>query len=165
MNEKEERAAWMVAPLPDLVRHLVGNCHAECRVDMALLETRIELAVLEEADRNPALLEVRDAVAEFCAGMRAHLASEERYLFPHLMGKAGAVPDPEALAALKEVLLADHESEASVLRGIRCLSNALSGEGGQDGRVTQVHRDLMELSRHLQNHLYLETHILFPRIP
>jgi regulator of cell morphogenesis and NO signaling len=163
MNEKEERAAWMVAPLPDLVRHLVGNCHAECRVDMALLETRIELAVLEEADRNPALLEVRDAVTEFCAGMRAHMASEERHLFPQLMARAE--PVPEALASIKEALLADHESEASVLRGIRCLSQALSGEAGQDGRVTQVYRDLMELSRHLQNHLYLETHILFPRIP
>ena len=164
MNEKEERAAWMVAPLPDLVRHLVGNCHAECRVDMGILETRVELAVLEEADRNPALLEVRDAVTEFCAGMRAHMASEERHLFPHLMGRAGAEPDPEALATVKAALLADHESEASVLRGIRCLSQALAGEAGQDGRATQVYRDLMELSRHLQNHLYLETYILFPRI-
>ena len=41
MNEKEERAAWMVAPLPDLVRHLVGNCHTECRVDMGILESML----------------------------------------------------------------------------------------------------------------------------
>lgn len=166
LDEKQEREAWKVAPIADLVRHLVGTCHRECRADMAELETLAELIALEEGPRNPTMVEVRDMISRFCTTMRAHLALEERNLFPYILAMdAGEVPEgrKEHLESLKALLEGEHESEAGLLRSIRGLASALvatSSPGGPEGRL---HDSVKALAGRLQKHLYLENQVLFPR--
>ncbi|BDU78551.1 hemerythrin domain-containing protein [Mesoterricola sediminis] len=165
-GEKEEREAWKAAPLSDLVRHIVGSCHQECRVDMARLETLVELISLEEQAPSPGLLEIRALIGKFCAGMRAHLALEERTLFPYILAReAGVEPGltPEALASLKKVLEGDHEAEAGLLRSIRDLTLGFAGETDPASAEGRIHAAMKVLSQRLQKHMYLETHFLFPR--
>jgi len=170
-QDKVEREAWKVAPLPDLVRHLVGTCHLECRVDMARLETMIELASMEEGHRDPALNEIREMIGRFCTGMRAHLALEERKLFPFILGLGdGGAPEAsqEALASLREHLEEDHEAEAGLLRNIRGMSSALPEASDPTCPQGLIHEALRTLSERLQKHLYLEKllySLQFPPLP
>ncbi|HLO67277.1 MAG TPA: hemerythrin domain-containing protein [Holophaga sp.] len=165
-GEKEEREAWRVAPLPDLVRHIVGQCHNECRVDMARLETLVELILLETPRPPASLLEVRDLLSRFCGGMRAHLTLEEHHLFPYILAtEAGVDPglSPEGLASLRKVLEGDHEAEAALLRSIRELTARLSSGEDPGSPAARIHEAMKILSQRLQKHMYLETHFLFPR--
>ena len=165
--EKEEMAAWKVAPLPDLVHHLVGICHLECRVDMARLETLVELLVLEEGKANQPLLDVRDLVGQFCREMRAHLSLEERNLFPFVLamenGEGPASP-AAALEPVRKLLEGDHELEAGLLRTIRGLAGTLAATGVPESLLVRIQDTLRMLSERLQKHLYLESQILFRRI-
>ncbi len=164
---KEERQALMVAPLPDLVRFIVGSCHQECRTDMARLETLAELHAMEEGRRNPAFIEIRDLVSRFCVDMRSHLAMEERNLFPAIMAVEGAelpAARKEALASVRTLLEGDHEAEASLLRGIRSLAANLAADQDPESPEASLHEAIKTLSEHLQQHLYLENQVLFPRM-
>lgn len=163
-GEKEEREAWKVAPLADLVRHLMVKCHRECRVDMANLETMVELIVLEQGLATPALVEVRDMVTRFCVGMRAHLALEERSLFPAILALPAEPAGTPGLEALRAMLEADHESEAALLRSIRGLASTLAASSHAGSPETRIHEALKVLSERLQKHLYLENQVLFQRI-
>jgi regulator of cell morphogenesis and NO signaling len=166
-GEKEEREAWKIAPLADLVRHIMVKCHRECRVDMANLETMVELIVLEEGLARPGLVEVRDMITRFCVGMRAHLALEERSLFPAILSLPLAPsgdPARNSVDSLRELLEGDHESEAGLLRSIRGLASSLAAEAIPGGPETRIHEALKVLSERLQKHLYLENQVLFPRI-
>ncbi len=166
LDEKQEREAWKVMPVPDLVRHLVAVCHLECRTDMADLETLAELAALEEGDRNPALVEVRDLITRFCDAMRAHLAQEERSLFPYLLAlDAGRTPEggKAHLDTVKTLLEGEHEAEAGLLRSIRGLAAALAATSQPGAPESRLHASVKHLSGRLQKHFYLENQVLFPR--
>lgn len=161
LEAKEEREAWKAAPMPRLLRQIVGGFHLECRADMARLETVTELAALEAGPGHPVLPEMRDLVGHFCAAMRTHLATEERSLFPILAAHPEGIPEDrrEAFASLRTLVEEDHEAEAGRLRAIRSLVETLDAEGDQ-GRIREAMRILGE---HMQKHLYFESQILFPR--
>ena len=164
--DKEQREAWKQAPLPDLVRHLVGTCHLECREDMARLETLVELVAMEEGYRRQDLLAIRDKVAQFANAMRAHLAMEERSLFPFILGlQDGRIPASrqESLEVLRAHLEKDHEAEAGLLRGSRVLTSTMAEEEEPSSSRSQIHAAMKVLSERLQMHLYLENQVLFPR--
>lgn len=166
-GNKEEREAWKVAPLPELVRFLVGTCHLQCRQDMALLETLLELEGLEAGLTTPSVIELRDLVAQFCKDMRAHLNLEERKLFPYILtlqGEILPVGAPEALASFKTLLGSDHEVEASHLRTLRVLASGLEEAGIPASAQGRIYEAMMKLSGNLQKHFYLENQILFPRL-
>jgi regulator of cell morphogenesis and NO signaling len=160
-------AAWKVAPLTDLVHHLVGTCHLECRVDMARLETLVELLVLEDGKGNRPLLDVRELIGQFCREMRAHLSLEERNLFPFILamenGEGPANP-AEALEPVRKLLEGDHETEAGLLRTIRGLAATLAAAHVPGSLLGRIQDTIKMLSERLQKHLYLENQILFRRI-
>lgn len=166
LDEKQEREAWKVMPVADLVRHLVGTCHLECRADMADLETLAELIAMEDGHRNPTLVEIRDMISRFCTTMRAHLALEERNLFPYILAMdAGKVPEgrKEHLDSVRTLLEGEHEAEAGLLRSIRGLASALAATSTPGGPEIRLHESIKHLSGRLQKHLYLENQVLFPR--
>ena len=164
-GDKEELAAWQIAPLADLVRHLVGKCHLECREDMARLETLVELTVLGEAKPQRPFLEIRELIEKFCREMRAHLTLEEHQLFPRLLGLEPGedLSGFQDLEALRKLLEGDHEAEASLLRSIRSLTGSLATPEEPDSQMGRIHACITILSQRLQKHLYLENQILFPR--
>jgi iron-sulfur cluster repair protein YtfE (RIC family) len=106
-------------------------------------------------------------ITRFCVGMRAHLALEERSLFPAILAlplDPSGVPCGNGLDSLRALLEGDHESEAALLRSIRGLASSLAAEAHPGGPETRIHEALKVLSERLQKHLYLENQVLFQRI-
>lgn len=167
LREQEPLTVWQIAPLTDLIRHLVGTRHQECRDDMSALETLLALVAMEPGPSHLALVEIRDLVGHFCTELRAHLAREERDLFPVLLAMEQDLPSESGKASLelmRSLLEEDHGQEAGLLRDIRIFAAALATDQPADSPMTRLHSLLAGLSERLQEHIQLESQALFPRI-
>ena len=167
LGEKDQLAVWQVAPLTDLIRHLVGVRHQECRDDMAQLETLLALNALEAGSFHLAMVELRDLVTPFCRELRAHLAREEQDLFPVLMaGEQGMTPGvgKEEMGLMRSLLEEEHVRELGLLDDIKVFTSALASGLPADSPLARLHASMARLSARFQEHVRLENQVLFPRM-
>ena len=167
LGAQEPPAAWEVAPLTDLIRHLVGTRHKECREDMSGLETLLALIAMEPGTSLLALVELRDLISHFCTELRAHLAREERDLFPVLLAvELGMTPGigKEDLGLMRSLLEQEHVHEAGLLGDISVLTAALATGQSTDTPLARLLASLAGLSARFQEHIQLEDRVLFPRM-
>jgi iron-sulfur cluster repair protein YtfE (RIC family) len=167
LEQHEHLAAWQVAPLGDLVRHLVGTHHQQCRDDMASLETLIALFAMEPGPVQLALLEIRDLLAHFCTGLRAHLAREECDLFPVLLAmEQGVTPGigKEQLGLMRSLLEEEHVREVGLLRDLRVFTALLPTGQPADHPLARLRAALDGLAGRFQDHVQLENQVLFTRM-
>ncbi|MDR3671109.1 MAG: hemerythrin domain-containing protein [Holophaga sp.] len=162
----QEIEAWKAAPLPDLITHIVQRYHLEARVELAHMENLAEEAVLLEGARHPSLLELREEIGRFCIGLRAHMAMEERSLFPYLLdpahGRASGI-QAGLMPPLIKLLEDGHQAETGLFVRLRGLSaEPLPGSGNLQARFLHCFRTL---EKSLQAHIFLETQVLFRRTP
>jgi regulator of cell morphogenesis and NO signaling len=162
--DKEAREAWKAAPIAELIRHIVERYHLETRVEMARLESIAEGAVLLDGQHSPLLLEIRAEVNRLGTEMRAHLSYEERETFPAILASQAAGRPLALLEPMKQTLLDEHEAEAALVRRLRTLAEGLSLLQDPRGANAKLQSSLKNLAENLQQHLFLENQILFPRV-
>ena len=166
-QEDADLEQWRVAPLVELVVHLLERYHLVARLEMARLETLTEEAVLLEGAGRGEWLTLRDELARFCRELRGHMALEEQRLFPAILELDRAYPQevPEILPPLRRLLEDEHGAEIRLLRLLR----HLAGNCVPDDRLCSVQarlqRSFHALERSLHRHIFLESQILFQRIP
>jgi iron-sulfur cluster repair protein YtfE (RIC family) len=162
-----ELEAWRTAPLLDLVTHIIEHYHLGARVEMARIETFAEAACLLEAGDHPELVEIRNETARFCREFRAHMTMEERSLFPCILdlgqgqGRAGTGP-VELMQPLKKLLEDEHQAEVGLFQRIRDLANDSALPPGPRSRLAH---SLKALEQSLYPHIYLESQVLYRRVP
>lgn len=165
--DKEAREAWKVAPIRDLVGHIVARYHLETRIEMARLESYAEEAALLDGQNDPALLEIRTEVTRLGTEMRAHLMFEERETFPAILrlAETAALQEPATLLGpMKHLLMDEHEAEAALVRRIRALAEAYTPSQPAQATHLKLQAAIKALSENLQQHLFLENQILFQRV-
>jgi regulator of cell morphogenesis and NO signaling len=166
-RDNRQLETWRTASTPDLIIHIIDRYHLEARQEMARLETLAEQAVLLEGADQPALVRLRDQVARFCLEVRAHLAMEERRLFPWMLDlDRGCVPEPGGalLPALKKLLEEEHEAETRLFWRLRCLTADAAQAAGTGTLLARVHHTLWTLEQSMHDHMFLENQILFRRL-
>src|ERR1051325_5649215 len=76
---------WRTAPLDELVKHIIETHHAYLKLDLPVLQARMEKVVAVHGPRDPERL---PQLAEVFSGLRAelemHLYKEEAILFPFI---------------------------------------------------------------------------------
>jgi regulator of cell morphogenesis and NO signaling len=167
LGERNQLAAWQVAPLTDLIRHLVGIRHQECRDDMSRLETLLALLAMEPGHFHLLLVEIRDMLSAFCRELRAHLAREEQDLFPVLLAAEQGMPlgiGHEDLELLRSLLEEEHGHEVGLLDDINVFTAAVATELPADSPLVRLRTSLAGLSVRFQEHITLENEVLFPRM-
>lgn len=159
--------AWKSAPLPDLIAHIVGHHHLEARVEMARLENLAEEAVLLCGADHPGLLAIRDEIARFCKEFRAHMAMEERSLFPYFLdpGRTRAEAGHNALMPpLVKLLEDEHQAETGLFLRLRALTAGVLPPGGPRNLRGRLEHSFRAMEKDLRGHIFLETQVLFRRV-
>jgi iron-sulfur cluster repair protein YtfE (RIC family) len=167
LTEHEQPTSWQAAPLTDLIHHLVGTRHQECRDDMSELETFLALNAMEPGPAHLDLVEIRDLMAHFCTELRAHLAREERDLFPVLLAmEQGMTPGigKQHLGLMKSLLEEEHGHEAKLLQDIRIFTATLATGQPAESALARLQDLLAGLSARFEAHIQLESQALFPRM-
>ena len=160
--DKEAREAWKTAPISDLIQHIVGHYHLLARLELARMESHSEEVALLHGQDHPVLLEIREEITRLATELRAHLIFEERETFPAILN-----PTPGSsvslLEPMKKVLMEEHEAEAAQVRHIRALTERFEPCSASRAAHGKLQAALKALSEDLQQHLFLENQILFPR--
>lgn len=162
----QELEAWKTAPLPELIAHIVEHYHLGARMELARIETFAEAAVLADGGDDPERLELRDETARFCREFRAHMAMEERSLFPTILDlerrQAPAGPG-ELVHPLKKLLEDEHQAEVGLFQRLRDLAAAAAAAGAREhpARLAQA---LLAMEKSLYSHIFLENQVLFRRV-
>lgn len=167
LGEQDQLAAWQVAPLTDLIRHLVGTRHQECRDDMGRLETLLALLAMEPGHFHLLLVEIRDMLSAFCRELRAHLAREEQDLFPVILAAEQGMPlgiGKEDVELLRSLLEEEHGHEVGLLDDINVFTAAVTTDLPADSPLVRLRASLAGLSVRFQEHIKLENQVLFPRM-
>lgn len=163
-HHADELANCRKASLPTLVRHLLERYHRPGMAALARLEQLGVEAAQEDGDRFPVLREVRDEIFRAAMELRAHFQKEEREVFPPLLAEAcGELPVSGLVRA--ELLEEEHRAAEALLQNLRQLTGQFVTPAGAGEAYAKFMDELRDFAGELTRHLYLETHLVFRRVP
>jgi len=143
-------------PLADVVEHLEAEVHPKARRDVAVLRKLC-----------PADGALARAVTQLCDELDAHLAFEERHLFPYVVSLEDTGEAPPALFDTVvepcRMLLREHEAADHELEAIRALTGNYRTPAGADDATRALYAALADYDKELVLHMHIEGNVLFPR--
>jgi regulator of cell morphogenesis and NO signaling len=163
---------WTIAPLADLVAHIVNTHHAYLRREFGPLSERLAKVYRVYNERyGPTLAGLPEVFGGLRAELEMHMFKEERILFPAIVACESAAecgrplpPTPFGRFGNPIAMMeAEHQSAGEALREIR----AITGDFAIPDCACVTYRALMngleELEHDLHLHIHLENNVLFPR--
>lgn len=163
---------WNVAPLAELIQHIVATHHAYLRREMPAIETRLEKIYRIYNQRyGPTLTGLPQVFAGLRAELEIHLQKEETILFPAIAGDEAAVKAGRPLPQVPfgtivrpiHMMEAEHESAGRALAKIREITRSFELPEYACVTYRALMSGLEEMERDLHMHIHLENNILFPR--
>jgi regulator of cell morphogenesis and NO signaling len=160
-------APYEAMPLIDLVDHIERTHHVYLRENLPRLTAMTE-AVASAFGQDERLAELCDEMRSIAAELDAHLGHEEEALFPMVRDIetkgsitptrcGGSVGGP--IACMEN----EHEMAARSLRKMRELTDNYTAPAAADGRWREMLEGLSRFDQDLQEHMYKENKVLFPR--
>ncbi len=144
---------------------IAGVVFASPFVILGLAAMRRDVAALR--GMCPAEGPVALAVTQLCDELDAHLACEERYLFPYVVALEQTHDLPVALFDTVyepcQMLLREHESADHDLDALRALTDDYRPPPDADAATRELYTALADYDRALVRHMHLEGNVLFPR--
>ncbi len=155
----EDQARWDVAPVPDLVAFIVSRYHDRLRDELpqlVALAGKVETKHGQKASCPRGLADHLVAVHE---DVLAHLAKEEKILFPMILDGMGRMA-----AGPIRVMEQEHDDHREALSRTRALTGDLKApaEACTSWRALYLRLDALEAD--LMEHIHLENNVLFPRV-
>lgn len=156
--------------LQGLVRYILRVHHDFERRELPRLRGLAVGAARRHGDGHPELHQVADLVGNLEDELEAHLAREERVLFPYLveLEKAargdGPRPAPKfrTLRNPLKIMSAEHAVEESLLEALREATGSYGVPPDADEAWRELYDGLRLLDAELGQHMLLEDGVLFP---
>lgn len=155
----------------DLTRYIVGRHHGYCRQVLPTIAAHAHKLAQVHGPAHPELAEVAEIFDRVCEEMDAHMAREERTLFPYIdllaaSRRGGVKPFPAPFGDVGNpirMMEAEHESAGAAMARIRELTGgyAIPEHGCTTWRVTL--QELAAFEQDLHVHVHLENNVLFPK--
>lgn len=155
----------------DLARYIVGRHHGYCRSVMPAIAAHTRKLAQVHGPAHHELADVAALFERVCEEMGAHMAKEERVLFPYIemlaaSARGGVAPYPAPFGDVGNpirMMEAEHESAGAAMARIRELTGgyAVPAHGCATWRVTLLELEAFEQDLHV--HVHLENNILFPK--
>ncbi len=159
-------SAWKTAPLADLISHIEATHHAFTRAELARVAPLMAKVLQVHGGHHPELADVARCFQAMEADLGPHLQKEEQILFPFVRameageearGCFGTVQNP--IRAMQN----EHEQVGDILRDLRTLTRGYTPPEDACGSYRSLYMGLRSLEEDLHLHIYLESHLLFPR--
>jgi regulator of cell morphogenesis and NO signaling len=158
---------WQAAPLAELIAHIEATHHAFTRSELARVAPLMEKVLKVHGDHHPELARIAQCFAAMANDLAPHLDKEEQILFPFVRSlEAGQRAADCCFGTVQNPIRAmqnEHEQVGDILRELRDLTRDYTAPEDACGSYRSLYLGLRNLEEDLHLHIYLESHILFPR--
>jgi regulator of cell morphogenesis and NO signaling len=163
---------WQIAPLGELVKHIVATHHEYLKLELPALSSRMEKVHAVHGARDPETLNrMAEVFGSLREEMEMHMHKEEAILFPFIeqYGRAEAQGQPMppvpfgSIANPIAMMERDHVSAGDALGEVRTLTHDYQLPSYACSTVRALYEGLQALEADLHVHIHLENNILFPR--
>ena len=171
MSRVLQSADWTVAPLRELIDHLVSSDHSEFRKDLGRLQGRVDAVVALGRDSESVLRQLPRVFSNLKRELEVHMHHEERDLFPQIAKYAAAAelgqPLPGSPFAVfggpVNVMEMEHESAGAAMRLLRDFCNGYTAPATATPEYKALLEDFSTFEEKIKIHMHLENNVLFPR--
>lgn len=153
---------WAEAPLADLIAHLEATHHVFTRSELNRVAPLMERVLRVHGEHHPELGRIAECFQIAFDDLMPHLAKEEQSLFPVIRALEAGTPCAAVLEPI-EALQAEHEALGEILRELKTLTHDYTPPADACGSYRSLYMGLESLEADLHLHIYLESHLLFPR--
>jgi regulator of cell morphogenesis and NO signaling len=158
---------WREAPLTDLIAHIEATHHAFTRSELARVAPLMEKVLQVHGEHHPELARINGCFQAMRQDLLPHLDKEEQILFPFIRNlEAGQAPSGHCFGSVENPIRAmqnEHEQVGDILRDLRDLTHDYTPPEDGCGSYRSLFLGLHSLEQDLHLHIYLESHLLFPR--
>lgn len=146
------------ATTPKLIAHILSRYHDTHRRELPELIALAQRVETKHADDPDAPHGLTHALEEIVADLEDHMRREEAVLFPAI-GAATPGKLDDAIAFLRH----DHAGQERALNRIAAITHGFRKPGNACHAWTRLYAGLGKLVEDLDEHMYLENDVLFPR--
>jgi len=153
-----------------LADYIVNTHHSYIRKSLPDIRTYARKVMQVHGKHHPELVPVYELVEQIHAELDAHMAVEEKILFPYIKalafaGQGGRVDAELPFTAENPIrrMEVEHETVGQALGSIRQLTNDYALPEDACASYSLLYRMLEEFEEDLHLHVHLENNILFPK--
>jgi regulator of cell morphogenesis and NO signaling len=151
---------WDVAPIPELIQHILDVYHAPLEEDLTQLKAMADKVLRVHGDKDPErLTQLRATVYGLADELLPHMMKEEQVLFPWIL--SGRQPRPEAPIS---VMKHEHVVAGELLERAKQLTDTFTPPAEACHTWRNLYARLEEFDSELRQHIHLENNVLFPRV-
>jgi regulator of cell morphogenesis and NO signaling len=158
---------WSLAPLAELIEHIVDVHHAYLRRELPRLAGLLSRVLTAHGVQHPELFEVEHVLRGLDEELTAHMRKEEQVLFPWIgmLVEAGSRVHAccGSLSNPIQVMEHEHRDAADALARLRFLTGDYRPPADACSTYRTLLAGLADLERDLHRHVHEENNILFPR--
>jgi regulator of cell morphogenesis and NO signaling len=161
-----EPGTWEKAPLVAMIAHIEATHHAFTRSELARLAPLMAKVLQVHGEHYPELARIAELFQAMHDDLLPHLDKEERILFPFIRSMESGQPGHACFGTVQSPIQAmqmEHEAVGDILRELRTLTADYSAPADACGSFRSLYLGLHTLEEDLHLHIYLESHLLFPR--
>ena len=158
--------SWQSASLTALIAHIEATHHAFTRSELARVAPLMAKVLQVHGEHHPELARIAQCFAALDSDLKPHLEKEEQILFPFIRGlEAGQAPAAcfGSVESPIQAMQSEHEQVGEILRELRDLTRGYTPPEDACGSYRSLLMGLRNLEEDLHLHIYLESHLLFPR--
>ena len=163
----EDPGRWRDASLTSLIDHIVATHHAFTRTELARVAPLMDKVLNVHGEHHPELARISRCFQAMHQDLLPHLEKEETILFPFVSQlDAGQAPAGACFGTVQNPIRAmqnEHEEVGDLLRDLRDLTHDYTPPEDACGSYRSLYLGLQSLEQDLHLHIYLESHLLFPR--
>lgn len=155
---------WAAASAAELADHIEATHHAMLRRELPRLAEMAAKVAQAHGARHPGLVRLRNVFDKFACELNAHMAKEERVLFPWIrVLESGADGAPAGVGNPVAQMIHEHDSAGEDLSQMRALTDGFTPPPGACGTWRAMLDGLRELEADMHQHVHKENNILFPK--
>jgi len=159
-TDSQEHVNWEERSSMEIISFIVDHYHRPLKTALPRLEELGERVLRAHGERHGDQLEpLGRLVQELSGELTAHMAKEERVLFPAILADNQRVLG-QPIAAME----AEHRDAGEKLEQVRRLTNDFTLPEDACNTFRAYWEELSSLDRELKQHIHLENNILFPRV-